>query len=99
MEVLFEVHEAVELDKIPGDDLIIGVNNRNLKTMKVDIQTSIDLAKLLPDSFVKVSESGLNTAHELRLLRAAWYYGFLIGEQFMKYANPALALKEFIEQL
>lgn len=99
MEVLFEVHEAVELDKIPGDDLIIGVNNRNLKTMKVDIQTSIDLAKLLPDSFVKVSESGLNTAHELRLLRAAGYDGFLIGEQFMKYANPALALKEFIEQL
>lgn len=99
LEVLFEIHDAEELDKIPGEDVIIGVNNRNLKTMQVDIQTSLEISRLIPEHFVKVSESGLHSAKELKVLREAGYDGFLIGEQFMRFANPALALKELVEQL
>ena len=78
---------------------MIGVNNRNLKTFVTSIETSLELAQLIPDNFVKISESGLKNAETIQQLRAAGYQGFLIGESFMKTSNPAAALEELISEL
>lgn len=98
MEVLFEVHAVEELDKIPSEEVIIGVNNRNLKTMQVDIATSFKIADKLPKNTLLVSESGLTNATDIKQLKAAGYQGFLMGEHFMRTPNPAHALKKFIEE-
>jgi indole-3-glycerol phosphate synthase len=99
LEVLFEIHAKEELDKLPDNDIIIGVNNRNLKTMQVDVKTSFDIINELPKSSLLVSESGLNTVEEVKELKKAGYQGFLMGEHFMRTPNPADALKQFITQL
>lgn len=99
MEVLFEVHAQEELQKLPENAVIIGVNNRNLKTMEVSLQTSIDLAKELSASNILVSESGLNSVDDVLQLRDLGYSGFLMGEHFMRTQNPGLALKQFIDGL
>ncbi|TAE07944.1 MAG: indole-3-glycerol phosphate synthase TrpC [Bacteroidetes bacterium] len=99
LEVLFEIHEKEELDKLPNDSVIIGVNNRSLKTFVVDIQTSFEMASILSQDFVLVSESGLSQASDLASLRQAGYTGFLMGENFMKNANPAQAFQAFAESL
>ncbi len=99
LEVLFEIHAKEELDKLPDSDIIIGVNNRNLKTMQVDVKTSFDIINELPKSSLLVSESGLNTVEEVKELKKAGYQGFLMGEHFMRTPNPADALKQFITQL
>ena len=78
---------------------MLGVNNRNLKTFEQNIQTSFDLAALIPDQFVKVSESGISKTETVRELRAVGYKGFLMGENFMKEENPASALVNFISSL
>ena len=84
MEILMEVHDQAELEKClnPYIDLL-GVNNRNLKTFDVSIQTSIDLADQIPDEFIKVSESGLKDAETIKELKKFRFEGFLIGETFM----------------
>lgn len=97
MEVLFEIHSEEELDKIPDNEIIIGVNNRNLKTMKVDMNTSYELINKVPKNTLLVSESGLNNPDEVRKLKSLGYQGFLMGEHFMRTPNPAEALKQFIE--
>ena len=99
MEVLFEVHAKEELQKLPDDAVIIGVNNRNLKTMEVSLQTSIDLAKELSSSSILVSESGLNSVDDILKLKDLGYSGFLMGEHFMRTPTPALALQQFIDSL
>ena len=99
MEVLFEVHAQEELQKLPDNAVIIGVNNRNLKTMEVSLQTSIDLAKELSSSNILVSESGLNSVEDVLKLKDLGYSGFLMGEHFMRTQNPGLALKQFINGL
>lgn len=99
MEVLFEVHAKEELKKLPNDAVIIGVNNRNLKTMEVSLQTSIDLAKELSSSNILISESGLNSVDDILKLKEMGYSGFLMGEHFMKTPSPALALQQFIDNL
>jgi len=75
---------------------MLGVNNRNLKTFEQSIQTSFDLAALIPDDFVKVSESGISKVETVKELRKVGYKGFLMGENFMKEENPAEALSKFI---
>ena len=99
MEILFEVHNREELEKIELSNKIIGVNNRNLKTFKTDIQTSIELSSFIPDDCIKISESGINKPEDVLKLKKYGYNGFLIGEKFMKTANPGLACKNFINQL
>lgn len=99
LDVLLEIHEEAELDHIVPDVTVVGVNNRNLHVFKTDIHTSFRLSGRIPDEFVKISESGLHTVADLRLLRAAGYQGFLMGERFMKNENPAAALQEFIKAL
>ncbi len=100
LEVLLEVHNKEELDKaiMPGLDMI-GVNNRNLKTFEVGLEQSKELAKHIPDEFVKVSESGISSTDAIKELQTHGYQGFLIGEHFMKTENPGLAAKTFVTTL
>lgn len=100
LSVLMEVHNQEELDKClnPYIDLL-GVNNRNLKTFDVSIETSISLVEQIPNEFIKVSESGLKDANTIKELKKYGYEGFLIGETFMKTENPADTLAKLIEQL
>lgn len=99
LDVLYEVHNANELDKIDLSHKIIGINNRNLKTFEVDLEHSIDLASQIPDSCIKVSESGISNPRIITGLKEYGFQGFLIGENFMKTENPGLACQEFISQI
>ena len=99
MEVLYEVHNKEELDKIELDTKIIGINNRNLKTFEVDLEHSIELASQIPDSCVKVSESGISDPRVIIGLKEYGFQGFLIGENFMKTEDPGLACEAFINQI
>src|SRR5690554_123138 len=100
LNVLLEVHNEVELHKsvMPSLDLL-GVNNRNLKTFEVSLETSKTLSELIPDDFVKVSESGISSIEAINELRPYGYKGFLIGENFMKTDNPGESASQFIKQL
>lgn len=100
LEVLLEVHNREELDKaiMPSLDMI-GVNNRNLKTFEISLEQSKLLAGEIPDEFVKVSESGLNSVQAIKELRDFGYKGFLIGEHFMKSENPGKAAAAFLNNL
>ncbi len=99
MDVLLEIHEERDLDYICDGVTVIGVNNRDLKIFKSDIQTSLRLVGRIPDEYIKISESGLKTTSDLRLLRKAGFQGFLMGEHFMKHPQPAKALEELIQEL
>ena len=100
LEVLLEVHNLEELEKSIMPSLnIIGVNNRNLKTFELSLQTSIDLIKHIPNDFVKISESGISQIKDVKLLKNHDFQGFLIGENFMKTNNPGESLLEFITEL
>lgn len=100
LEVLLEVHGEAELQKsiMPSLDML-GVNNRNLKTFEVSLDTSKALSKLIPDDFVKVSESGISNIESIKELRPFGYQGFLIGENFMKAEDPGQSAIEFIKKL
>jgi indole-3-glycerol phosphate synthase len=100
LEVLLEVHDSLELQNNleVGADLI-GVNNRNLKTFEVSVETSKKLGALIPDEVVKVSESGISDPETIVDLKQYGYRGFLIGENFMKHTRPEVAAAEFIDQL
>ena len=100
LDVLYEVHTQEDLDKISDlDGKIIGINNRNLKTFEVDLEHSIALANQIPDSCVKVSESGISNPRIVTGLKEYGFQGFLIGENFMKTENPGLSCQEFISQI
>lgn len=100
LSVLYEVHGREELDKISDlDGKIIGINNRNLKTFKVDLEHSITLAAEIPDTCIKISESGISDPRIITGLKEYGFEGFLIGENFMKTEDPGLACKQFIDQL
>ena len=97
LEVLLEIHSTSELVYTELDVDCIGVNNRNLGTFHTNIQNSFQLASLLPEGRVLVSESGISNPAVIRDLRAVGYRGFLIGEAFMRAENPGQALKAFIK--
>ncbi len=99
LEVLLEVHDEKELEKIYKKVDVVGVNNRNLKTLEIDINTSFHLANLIPSNFLKVSESGIESATIIKQLKSKGYNGFLIGSHFMKQSLPEQACKEFIAEL
>lgn len=99
MEILFEVHDPIELEKVCPEVTLIGVNNRNLKTFSVDIQQSIELARNIPNNFLKVSESGIDSVETILMLKAEGFHGFLIGENFMKTSDPGASCKQFISLL
>lgn len=100
LEVLMEVHDEAELQAYLNEHIdLVGVNNRNLKTFEVSIDTSLRLAELIPHQFVKISESGISQVDTILELRAAGYQGFLMGENFMKAENPAQACTTFMQEL
>lgn len=99
LDVLYEVHNQEELNKIELDNKIIGINNRNLKTFEVDLEHSIELASQIPESCIKVSESGISHPRIITGLREYGFQGFLIGENFMKTEDPGYACQEFISQI
>ena len=99
LEVLLEVHSAEELNCICENVDFVGVNNRNLKTFEVSLKISEELSTLIPQEFVKISESGIDDTKNVGYLWNLGYKGFLIGENFMKTSTPELACNEFIEQL
>jgi indole-3-glycerol phosphate synthase len=100
LEVLYEVHTQEDLDKINDlDNKIIGINNRNLNTFEVDLENSIKLANQIPDSCIKISESGISDPKIIMGLKEFGFHGFLIGETFMNKENPGEACEEFISQL
>jgi indole-3-glycerol phosphate synthase len=93
MEPLVEVHTAQELERaLAADARIVGVNNRDLKTLEVQPQLSFDLVARIPEDRIAVSESGLHTHEELQKLKAAGFDAFLIGEHLMFAPDPGAAL-------
>ena len=100
LEVLLEVHNLEELEKsiMPSLDLI-GVNNRNLKTFEVSLDTSRTLSSAIPSDFVKISESGISHVSAIKDLKTYGYSGFLVGENFMKTNDPGAAALAFINDI
>lgn len=99
LEVLLEIHNAAELGHSCDEVDMVGVNNRNLKTFEVDIRLSLDLVNDLPSGKPAVAESGISQVESILQLRAAGFKGFLIGENFMKSQDPAMAFREFVDLL
>jgi indole-3-glycerol phosphate synthase len=97
MESLLEVHSGSELDThLCPEVQLVGVNNRDLKTFKVDVDTSERLVSRIPDTFTKVSESGISKADVIHRLKGLGYSGFLIGEAFMASSDPQAACRKLI---
>ncbi len=99
LEVLLEIHNEKELGHLCDEVDVVGVNNRDLKTFNVDINLSVQLADKIPPGKIKISESGISDPSSIRLLQKSGYDGFLIGENFMKQEDPAIAFASFIHQL
>jgi indole-3-glycerol phosphate synthase len=97
MDALVEVHDEAEMKRAAASGAkLIGVNNRNLHTFEVSIDTSLTLASTAPSDSTLVSESGLRSAADLAMLRSVGYRGFLIGETLMRAEKPAEALRAFL---
>lgn len=95
MDVLIEVHNQAELDKVVGIPVrMLGINNRNLHTFDVDLQTTIKLAEQLPKELLVVTESGIATKDEVSLMNEHGIRSFLVGESFMRHAEPGEKLAE-----
>jgi indole-3-glycerol phosphate synthase len=99
LEVLLELHDETELNHICDDTVLVGINNRNLKDFKVDINAALAMAKLLPDNKVKIAESGISNVKTIKIFSDAGYKGYLIGENFMKKDNPGVAFSNFVNKL
>jgi indole-3-glycerol phosphate synthase len=99
LDVLCEVHTAEELDRVTGLGCdAYGVNNRDLKTFEVRLETSLQLISSLPTDAVRVAESGIHTAEHLDRLRVAGFEAFLIGESLMRHLDPGAALQAMLAQ-
>ena len=100
LNVLLEVHNEEELKGNLFDTVdAIGVNNRNLKDFSVSLAHSYDLVNKIPDTYIKVSESGISDPQTIRELKSIGYNSFLIGENFMKTTDPGKALLEFVKEI
>jgi indole-3-glycerol phosphate synthase len=97
MEPLVEVHTAAELDRaLAASARIVGVNNRDLRTLDVRLETSLELIDLVPEDRIAVAESGISTNSDLKRLRGAGFDAFLIGEHLMRADDPAAALGDLL---
>jgi indole-3-glycerol phosphate synthase len=98
LDALVEVHDKQDLERaLAVDARLVGVNNRDLRTLDVRLETSLELADAIPDDVVAVSESGIKTGGDLRRLRDAGFDGFLIGEHLMLAPDPGAALEELLK--
>ena len=97
LDVLCEVHDREELERaLMLDCECVGVNSRDLKTFEVSLERACELAAMLPESAVKVAESGIHSAADMKRLKAAGYEAFLIGESLMRKDDPGVALRELL---
>lgn len=96
MQTLVELHTLEELKSLPSDADMAGVNSRDLTSFNTDLRNAFNMASSLPDSMVKVAESGIKTPKDLLRLKKAGFNGFLIGEAFMSTPDPGETLCEFI---
>lgn len=97
LDVLCEVHDAEELERALGLECeCVGVNSRDLRTFEVSLDRACELAAKLPESAVRVAESGIHTREDMRRLQAAGYEAFLIGESLMRQPHPGDALRELL---
>lgn len=99
LEVLLEIHNEEELQHICDEIDLVGINNRNLKTFEVDINLSVELSRRIPPGKIIIAESGINDTAVIKVLKASGFKGFLMGEKFMREADPAEAFKQFVQQL
>lgn len=99
LNVLLEIHNENELEHICDAVDVVGINNRDLKTFKVDLNHSIELCKKIPSDKIKISESGIDDVKTIHLLKQNGFSGFLIGEKFMKEKNPGEAFADFVKEL
>ena len=95
MAVLVEVHDGVELERaLKLKTPLIGINNRNLKTFEVSLDTTLSLMAQVPENRILVTESGITTSADVQRLRVAGLHAFLVGEAFMRAEEPGMALNE-----
>lgn len=95
MDVLVEVHDAEELGRaLQLDTRMIGINNRNLRTFEVSLQTTLTLKNTIPDDKLIVTESGIHTPADVKLMQENGIYTFLVGEAFMRAERPGLKMRE-----
>ena len=99
LEVLLELHDEDEIEHICDDIDMVGINNRNLKTFKVDIERSLRMSEKIPAGKIKIAESGISSVENILLFKKYGFKGFLIGENFMKEHDPAAAFASFITAL
>jgi len=99
LEVLLEIHTEEELQHFNGNIDLVGINNRNLKDFKVDLQHSVNLKNLLPHGTLAIAESGIYNVEDFKFLKEKGFDGFLMGEFFMKNENPGKAFQEFVENI
>ncbi|MBN2762335.1 MAG: indole-3-glycerol-phosphate synthase, partial [Bacteroidales bacterium] len=99
LQVILEIHEAVELEMVNEQIAVIGINNRDLRNFSVDTNRSVEIAPLIPHDFLKITESGIHSPLVIKQLKACGYNGFLIGEKFMQEPDPATAFSSFIKKL
>ncbi|WP_346984805.1 indole-3-glycerol phosphate synthase TrpC [Chryseobacterium sp. POE27] len=99
LEVLLEIHSEEELKHINKHIDFVGINNRNLKDFKVDLQHSIDLKNQLPSDIFSVAESGIYNEEDFRFLKEKGFDGFLMGEYFMKNEDPGDKFRKFISNV
>ena len=97
LEVLLEIHTEEELKHFNSDIDLVGINNRNLKDFKVDLQHSVNLKNLLPKGTLSVAESGIYKVEDFKFLKEKGFDAFLMGEYFMKNENPGNKFKEFVD--
>jgi indole-3-glycerol phosphate synthase len=99
LNVLLEIHNEVELEHICDNVEVVGINNRDLKSFKVDINHSIELCKKIPSDKIKISESGIDDVNTIQYLKQNGFIGFLMGEKFMKEEDPGKAFENFVKEL
>ena len=99
LEVLFEIHSEGDIGKLPGKAVLIGVNSRNLDTFSINMDIPGKIISKLPETTIKIAESGIHSAEKLMELKKAGFDGFLIGEKFMKEQDPGESCRMFIEDL
>lgn len=99
LEVLLEIHTEEELQHYYKGIELVGINNRNLKDFKVDLQHSVQLKNLLPKGVLSIAESGIYNVEDFRFLREKGFDGFLMGEYIMKNENPGKKFEEFVNEI
>jgi indole-3-glycerol phosphate synthase len=99
LQVLLEIHDSGEIETVNEFIDIIGVNNRDLNTFRVNTKISLEMAEKIPEQFVRISESGISSSAIVKELREAGYHGFLIGEIFMHTDDPVAAFSRFTKKI